>query len=168
MKRAFTLIELLVVVLIIGILAAIALPQYQVAVKKAQLAKYMALASSVKNALEVYYLANNKYTCDIDLLDVQFPVDSTCERRHTCFYKCGADKTIHLGIMDSTNVNVGDGTIRYLQFFEDNNVMHAKKGDIGCQALGDVSIKACRSAIGGEEIDNLGGWDKLFISHVGS
>ncbi len=69
-NKAFTLIELLVVVLIIGILAAIAVPQYQVAVMKSRLSQAFILGKALKEAERVYYLANNEYTTNIDDLDV--------------------------------------------------------------------------------------------------
>ena len=69
----FTLIELLVVVLIIGILSAIALPQYQKAVVKSRYATLKALTRAIADAEEVYYLANEEYTNDFDALDVQTP-----------------------------------------------------------------------------------------------
>ena len=72
-KKAFTLIELLVVVLIIGILAAVALPQYQTAVNKSRYAGLMPLAKSVKDAEEAQLMATGKYTSKLEDLSVQVP-----------------------------------------------------------------------------------------------
>jgi len=68
----FTLIELLVVVLIIGILAAVAVPQYQLAVKKSRFANLRSTASSYVQAVEVYYMANGTYPSSFEQIDLGF------------------------------------------------------------------------------------------------
>lgn len=58
MKKGFTLIELLVVVLIIGVLSAVALPQYRKSVFKAKLAQVDVIVSASKKAVESYVMNN--------------------------------------------------------------------------------------------------------------
>lgn len=66
----FTLIELLVVVLIIGILSAIALPQYTKAVEKSRASQALAVLKSFGQAYQAYYMANGEYPTSFDQLDL--------------------------------------------------------------------------------------------------
>ena len=81
-NKAFTLIELLVVVLIIGILAAIAVPQYQKAVSKARVTEAIIALRAITNAQEIYYLTNGKYTEEISDLDIKL------DNNEKFTYKC--------------------------------------------------------------------------------
>ncbi|WP_428049213.1 type IV pilin protein [Candidatus Avelusimicrobium caledoniensis] len=87
-KQAFTLIELLVVVLIIGILAAVALPQYQKAVDKARFSEILQIARTLKRAEDTYFLANDTYTRNLDELDIEYPAEYDEQYSN---YKVGAN-----------------------------------------------------------------------------
>lgn len=72
-KQGFTLIELLVVVLIIGILSAVALPQYQYAVRKTNFTAIMPAVEAIYQAENIFKLNNGFYVADFNSLDVSLP-----------------------------------------------------------------------------------------------
>ena len=70
MNKGFTLIEVLVVILIVGILAAVALPQYEKAVLKSRVTQGLVALNALEKAQTEYELANGTYAQDLEGLSM--------------------------------------------------------------------------------------------------
>ena len=77
MNKGFTLIELLVVVLIVGILSAVALPQYTTAVERSRATEGITLMSDVAKSAERYRSQKEVWPTSFDVLDVEIPENGT-------------------------------------------------------------------------------------------
>lgn len=88
-RKGFTLIELLVVVLIIGILASIAIPQYFKVVEKARVSEAMSLIAAIKSAQERYLAKGGVYTNSLNDLDISY-ANMTATSVVTKFFTAGS------------------------------------------------------------------------------
>ncbi|MBP5403755.1 MAG: prepilin-type N-terminal cleavage/methylation domain-containing protein [Elusimicrobiaceae bacterium] len=110
--QGFTLIELLIVVLIITVLVAVAVPQYQKAVIKSRIFGYMPFVKSLVQAQEAYYLANGRYATYFEDLDVDFPKSCKLQdNKYKNMIYCNDSIIIDNGMAYS--LPIGDIAIKY-------------------------------------------------------
>ena len=154
-KWGFTLLELLVVVLIIGTLAAVAVPQYKKAVLKSRYSALMPIAKSIADNNEVYFLENGYYANNPQKLSVH------------------ADSN-NLG---NTTINITDGAdLSYVQASNETSIPHARylvyqkhstryAGTTMCEASDEQAAQLCQ-ALGGQAVDYASqpGWNAYLLS----
>ena len=147
-KQGFTLIELLVVVLIIGILAAVALPQYKQAVLKSKFTQLEMWVNALTKGVELYYLANGIYPNDVRDLDIDIigngevkPTHITAATHQGVVYPNGIECAVFLS---------GTGSLVYCMDDNFSVAYYVRTGDIYsdkrfCRGKNILSDKVCQS-----------------------
>ena len=152
----FTLIELLVVVLIIGILAAVAVPQYQKAVEKSRAREALSLLKSVYQAAKAYEMANGAWPESFDELAVEIPWTGNVRWRESSYirdtrsndlwslqlYKNRGDEQVLLGRISGKYEGVGFGINSGGAW---SCVEKTAKGKVFSGKTGDYCVKIMRT-----------------------
>ena len=77
-QKGFTLVELMIVVVIVGILAAVAIPMYTGSVKRAKASEAVAALGTIRSALRVYYAEHDSFligsSADIDIAKLDLTI----------------------------------------------------------------------------------------------
>ena len=116
-KKGFTLLEILIVVIIIGILASIALPQYTATIEKARSGEAIINIGSIRVALDRYWYQNGVLPANSNFLslDIDNP-NSVTNRLYTYgFTDDGTTVAIRKYTVTATRVGFPDTWVKWKQ-----------------------------------------------------
>ena len=148
-KKGFTLIEILVVVLIIGILAAISVVQYQKSVLKSRFTALMPITKALYEGEELFAMSSGKYTDKLENLDIS-----------TTGGVSGSTANIN-GSIVTLGVNNRHTYVKATRENFDNNLIMFQKGsryfpgEIHCEAKEGKTLAnwLCEKELSGEKLD---------------
>lgn len=119
LKKGFTLIEVLIVVIIIGILASIALPQYTTTIEKSRSAEAATNVGSLRAAVDRYWYQNGSITTTIANLDIDNPNSVTNRLYNYAITDDGTDATTRKYTITATRTTAATTWVKWTQ--TDNN-----------------------------------------------
>ena len=131
-KSGFTLVELLVVVLIIGVLSAVAVPQYTKSVKKAKAVEAITMLKAITDAQEIYYMGNGQYTTVLEDLSVEIP-----DQTEDYVFRCPANH-------DSCFAHGRKGNATF-EFYLNNGESINNRGKRWCVAISPETHAFCKT-----------------------
>lgn len=160
-NKGFTLLELLVVALIIGILAAIAVPQYKLTVDKTTFTKYQSLVSSLRDAYNEYVIIHGTGTQNFS--DLSFTLPSNFKKSYNgWYYNCSSSHDMFCCISkeredQNPNILCGKKEFAYIEILF-NKQLEPKKWHF-CYALTNNTRanRLCKS-IGKLSKKNINSW----------
>ena len=153
--KGFTLIEVLVVVLIIAVLAAVAVPQYQRTVLKSRFSSLIPITKAVRDGNESYYLTHSGYASAANQLDV------TATNNNDMTLELSNDPDYSYVLATRSDLNEKNNLIMYQK--------HSAQfsGETHCEALKDDESANWLCATGMHATQTLGeGISEGYVTYV--